>query len=90
MIEQLQKAGVEVALAGISLPPEYGPDYIARINAIYPALAKQYHLRLLPMLLTNVYGVPGDMQDDGHHATAKGNKQVAINVEKLVLPLLKK
>jgi acyl-CoA thioesterase-1 len=90
MIEQLQKSGVEVVLAGISLPPEYGPDYIAKINAIYPALAKQYHLRLLPMLLTDVYGVPGDMQDDGHHATAKGNKQVAVNVDKLVLPLLKK
>jgi acyl-CoA thioesterase-1 len=42
------------------------------------------------MLLTDVYGVPGDMQDDGHHATAKGNKQVAVNVDKLVLPLLKK
>jgi acyl-CoA thioesterase-1 len=90
MIEQLQKSGAEVVLAGISLPPEYGPDYIAKINAIYPALAKQYHLRLLPMLLTDVYGVPGDMQDDGHHATAKGNKQVAVNVDKLVLPLLKK
>jgi acyl-CoA thioesterase-1 len=90
MIELLQKSGAEVVLAGISLPPEYGPEYIAKINAIYPALARRYHLRLLPMLLTGVYGVPGDMQEDGHHATAQGNKQVALNVENLVLPLLKK
>jgi acyl-CoA thioesterase-1 len=90
MIETLQKSGTTVALAGISLPPEYGPEYIAKINAMYPALAKQYHVRLLPMLLTNVYGVAGDMQDDGHHATAKGNVQVAKNVEQLVKPLLKK
>jgi len=90
MIETLQKGGVEVALAGISLPQEYGPDYIAKINAIYPALAKRYHVRLLPFLLKDVYGVPGDMQDDGHHATAKGNVQVAKNVEGLIKPLLKK
>jgi len=90
MIEQLQASGVEVALAGITLPPEYGPDYIAKINAIYPALARQYHLRLLPFLLKDVYNVPGDMQDDGHHATAKGNKQVAVTVEKLIQPMLKK
>lgn len=90
MITTLQKSGAEVVLAGISLPPEYGPDYIAKINAIYPALAKKYHVRLLPFLLKDVYGVPGDMQEDGHHATAKGNVQVAVNVEGLVKPLLKK
>jgi acyl-CoA thioesterase-1 len=90
MIETLQKSGAEVALAGISLPQEYGPDYIAKINAIYPALAKRYHVRLLPFLLKDVYGVPGDMQEDGHHATAKGNVQVAKNVEDLIRPLMKK
>jgi acyl-CoA thioesterase I len=90
MIETLQKSGARVALAGISLPPEYGPDYIAKINAIYPALAKKYHVRLLPFLLKDVYGVPGDMQEDGHHATAKGNKQVAMNVENLIKPMLRK
>ncbi len=90
MIEQLQASGIEVALAGITLPPEYGPEYIAKINAIYPALAKKYHVRLLPFLLKDVYNVPGDMQEDGHHATAKGNRQVAVTVEKLILPMLKK
>jgi acyl-CoA thioesterase-1 len=90
MIETLQKSGAQVALAGISLPPEYGPDYIAKINAIYPALAKKYKVRLLPFLLKDVYGVPGDMQEDGHHATAKGNKQVAENVEELIKPMLRK
>ncbi len=90
MIERLQKDGATVALAGITLPPDYGKDYIAHIDAIYPALAKKYHVRLLPFLLQDVYGLPGDMQGDATHATAKGNKQVALNVEKLVLPLLKK
>ena len=46
--------------------------------------------RLLPFLLKDVYGVAGLMQEDGHHATAKGNKQVAVNVEGLIKPMLKK
>lgn len=90
MIQQLQQSGAQVVLAGITLPPDYGPDYIKQFNAMYPALAKQYHVRLLPFLLKNVYGVPGDMQSDNTHATAKGNKQVAANVEALIKPLIKK
>jgi acyl-CoA thioesterase I len=89
MIDQLQGARIKVALAGITLPPDYGPDYIAKFNAMYPALAKQFHVPLLPFLLKDVYGVPGDMQDDATHATAQGNKQVAANVAALIEPMLK-
>jgi len=89
MIERLQDTGAKVALAGITLPPDYGPDYIAKFNAMYPALAKQYNLPYLPFLLKGVYGVAGDMQDDGIHATAQGNVQVAANVEHLIEPMLK-
>jgi acyl-CoA thioesterase I len=90
IIDQLQKSGAKVVLAGITLPPDYGPDYIKKFDAMYPALAKQYHIRLLPFILKDVYGIPGDMQDDATHATAQGNKQVALNVEALLKPLLKK
>jgi acyl-CoA thioesterase I len=90
IVDQLQKGGTKVVLAGITLPPDYGQDYIKKFDAMYPALAKQYHVRLLPFLLKDVYGVPGDMQSDATHATAQGNKQVAVNVEQLLKPLLKK
>ncbi len=90
MIEQLQRNGARIALAGISLPPQYGTDYITRFDAMYPALAKQFHLPLLPFLLQNVYGVDGDIQPDGVHPTAQGAKQVAANVQKLIQPMLKK
>jgi acyl-CoA thioesterase-1 len=90
MIDRLQDGGSKVALAGITLPPQYGADYISRFDAMYPALAKQYHVPLLPFLLQDVYGVEGDIQSDGVHPTAKGAKQVAVNVEKLIQPLLKK
>jgi acyl-CoA thioesterase-1 len=79
-----------VALAGITLPPDYGPDYIRQFNETYTVLAKKYHVPMLPFLLKDVYGVPGMMQRDQTHATAKGNQVVARNVVPLVTPLLKK
>lgn len=90
MIERLQRGGAKVALAGISLPPQYGNDYIMRFDSMYPALAKQFHVPLLPFLLQHVYGIEGDIQPDGIHPTAQGAQQVAANVEKLIQPMLKK
>ncbi len=90
MIQRLQRSGARVALAGISLPPQYGNDYISKFDSMYPALAKQFHVPLLPFILQGVYGVEGDVQPDGVHPTAQGAKQVAENVEKLIQPMLKK
>jgi len=90
IVRTLKGAGVKVALAGITLPPDYGPDYIKQFDDTYTVLAKKYRVPMLPFLLRDVYGVPGMMQRDQTHATAKGNVVVAQNVKTLVLPLLKK
>lgn len=90
MVASLKRSGTKVVLAGISLPPDYGPDYITSFNAMYPTLARSYHIPLLPFLLKDVYGVPGMMQADRTHATNMGNEVVARNVLPLVEPLLKK
>jgi acyl-CoA thioesterase-1 len=90
MIEALKSSGARVVLAGITLPPDYGPDYVNAFTANYPTLARKYDLPILPFLLQNVYGVPGMMQADNTHATDQGNAIVAKNVLPLVEPLLKK
>jgi acyl-CoA thioesterase-1 len=90
IVATLQHAGIKVALAGITLPPDYGPDYIQQFNRTYTLLARKYRVPMLPFLLKDVYGVPGMMQSDRTHATARGNQVVARNVLALVLPLLKK
>ena len=90
MVATLKKGGTKVALAGITLPPDYGPDYIQKFNESYELLAKKYRVPMLPFLLKGVYGVPGMMQADRTHATAKGNAVVAKNVVSLVQPLLKR
>jgi acyl-CoA thioesterase-1 len=90
IVAALQAAGAKVVLAGITLPPDYGADYVNAFTANYPALAKQYHVPLLPFILKDVYGVPGMMQRDNIHATNKGNEIVAQNVLQLLKPELKK
>jgi acyl-CoA thioesterase-1 len=90
IVSTLQRSGTKVALAGITLPPDYGPDYIRQFNQTYTLLARKYRVPMLPFLLKDVYGVPGMMQRDRTHATARGNQVVARNVLALVLPLLKK
>ncbi|MBW4039456.1 MAG: arylesterase [Acidobacteria bacterium] len=89
IIRQLQASGARVVLAGITLPPDYGKDYIAHFDAMYPALANQFHIPYLPFILQGVYGVPGSMQADNTHATPQGNQQVALNIDHLIQPLLK-
>jgi acyl-CoA thioesterase I len=90
IVATLQHAGSKVALAGITLPPDYGPDYIHQFDETYSVLAKKYQVPLLPFLLKDVYGTAGMMQRDNIHATSKGNQMVARNVLPLVQPLLKK
>lgn len=90
IVSTLKSSGAKVVLAGITLPPNYGPDYISQFNATYTLLAGKYHVPMLPFLLKGVFGVPGMMQEDMTHATASGNEIVAKNVLPLVSPLLKK
>jgi acyl-CoA thioesterase-1 len=90
IVETLKHNGAKVVLAGITLPPDYGPDYIKQFNETYVLIAKKHQVPVLPFLLKGVFGVDGMMQRDRTHATAKGNKAVADNVLPLVAPLLKK
>ena len=90
MIEALQKTGARVVLAGITLPPNYGPEYLNRFNAIYPDLAKRYRLALIPFLLADAAGKPNLMQRDGLHPNAEGTRQVSQNVLRVLEPLLLK
>lgn len=90
MIAAILQSGAKVVLGGITLPPNYGPDYIHQFNAIYASLAAKHHAPLLPFLLQGVYGVSGGMQADGIHATDRGNAQVARNLLPLVTPLLQR
>ena len=88
IIATLRKAGAKIVLAGMTLPPNYGPEYIRSFEAVYKDLANQYRLPLIPFLLSGVGGNPALMQRDGIHPTGEGNRIVAGNVMKSLAPLL--
>jgi acyl-CoA thioesterase-1 len=90
IIATLLHAGSKVVLAGITLPPNYGPDYIRQFDDTYRLAAAKYHTPLLPMLYANVSTIPGAIQEDGVHPTAKGDTLLAQNFLSLLLPLLRK
>jgi len=89
MIKRIKAAGIRLVLLGITLPPNYGPDYVKPFTAMFPALAKQHHLPFLPFLLQHVYQHADMMQPDGIHPNGNGNRIVAQDVYDLVAPVLK-
>jgi acyl-CoA thioesterase I len=90
MVQLSQNAGARVLLVGIRIPPNYGPRYANEFAEIYPELAKQFHLPLVPFLLEKVALDPTLMQDDGLHPNARGEPLVLETLWQGLGPLLKK
>jgi acyl-CoA thioesterase-1 len=90
VLTALENAHVKILLAGITLPPDYGPDYIRSFSQIFRDLAARYHVAFVPMLYVNLVHVPGTIQDDGIHPTAKGSAIIADTLLPALRPLLRK
>jgi acyl-CoA thioesterase-1 len=90
MVRLSQEAGARVLLLGIRIPPNYGPRYTDEFASVFPELAKQYHLPLVPFLLQDVALNPARMQEDGMHPNAVGEAPILDTVWPYLKPLLKK
>jgi acyl-CoA thioesterase-1 len=87
-IELAVRSGARVLLAGMKLPPNYGPEYTAAFEAMFPALAAKHRVALLPFLLEGVAANPELNLPDGIHPNARGAEIVARNVLEALLPLV--
>ena len=90
MTAALHEEGIKVVLAGMTLPPNYGPEYIRSFENVYREVARNSRAPLIPFLLDGVAGTSEYMQRDGLHATAEGNRRVAATVFKTLEPFLRK
>jgi acyl-CoA thioesterase I len=90
MVRMAQAKGAHVLLVGIQIPPNYGPRYTEEFARVFPEVANQYHLPLVPFLLAGVALDPTRMQEDGMHPNAQGEPPVLDTVWHYLKPLLKK
>ena len=90
MVRLSQTAGARVLLVGMRIPPNYGPRYTEQFARVFPEVANQYHLPLVPFLLEKVALDPTRMQQDGMHPNARGEPPVLDTLWPYLKPLLKK
>lgn len=86
MIDASKKIEAKVLLAGMQIPPNYGARYSNQFKALYPKLAEQNELALIPFLLEGIGGNEALVQRDGIHPTAEAQPIIVKNV----LPELEK
>ena len=90
IVSGLQDVGSKIVMAGMEIPPNYGPAYTQAFHRIFADVAASRHTALVPFLLEGVGGHAELNQGDGIHPTAKGYDIVVENVWKALLPLLRK
>lgn len=80
IVRKARGVGARVLLLGMRLPPSYGPLYVRRFEAVYPRLARELDVPLVPFLLEGMAGDPALTLADGLHPNAAGQRVVAGNV----------
>jgi acyl-CoA thioesterase-1 len=87
IIARARARKIDVILAGMEAPPNFGGDYTAGFRTVYAELAKKHGVTLVPFLLEGVAGIDTMNQRDGIHPTAEGARRVADNVWPALRPL---
>jgi acyl-CoA thioesterase-1 len=90
VLTALESAHIKILLAGITLPPNYGQEYILQFDQLFRDLAAKHHAAFVPMIYKDLIHVPGTIQPDGIHPTAKGSDIIAHTLMPVLKPLLHK
>jgi acyl-CoA thioesterase-1 len=80
ILTRLKARKIAVLMCGMVAPPNYGSDYAARFNSIYPDLAKSFAVPLYPFFLEGVAANRKLNQADGLHPTAEGVDIIVNNI----------
>ncbi|TVP82232.1 arylesterase [Thioalkalivibrio sp.] len=80
MVDASESAGAKVLLAGIQIPPNYGPVYTERFAAVFADLAVERELAFVPFLLEGIALEPEMMLEDGIHPSADAQARILQNI----------
>ena len=89
MIEMCLAAHAEVLLAGIQIPPNYGPRYTEPFYALFGEIAEDMKLAFVPFLIDGIPQQPDLMQEDGIHPKAEAQFMILDNVWPILTPMLR-
>ena len=79
---------MRIVVAGMRMPPNFGPDYVAQFAAMFPELVQANPgATLLPFLLEGVGGIARYNQRDQIHPNAEGDRLIAENVWNILEPI---
>jgi acyl-CoA thioesterase-1 len=90
IVRRFEAVGSRVALAGMRIPPNMGAEYVEGFEAVFPRVAQDMGIPLLPFLLEGVAADPNLNQDDGIHPNEEGARMVARLVADFMKPLLQR
>jgi len=88
MARAAQAAGARVLLLGMRIPPNYGPDYTKKFQAIYAEVARQAKVEYVPFVLQGFAEQREMFQPDGVHPTVEAQAKMLDNVWSKLAPLL--
>lgn len=89
MIDLVKQQGGKVLLVGMQLPPNYGPDYTDKFQAMFARVARSSQVRLLPFLLAGMAERRDRFLPDGLHPDAGAQPVLMDNVWRELKPMLK-
>lgn len=90
MIRAARKAGAKVVLAGMQMPPNYGPAYTRDFAQVYRDVAREEKVALIGFFLDGIVFAPGLMQADGIHPNEQGQPLLLANAWPLLAKALGK
>ena len=90
MVTAAQGAGAKVLIAGMQLPPNYGPAYVREFNALFGDVAKARKAALVPYVFEGFGDDLAQFQPDRIHPTAAAQQKILANVGPVLAPLLRK
>lgn len=90
MIASAQKIGARVLLVGMQIPPNYGGDYTRKFASVFPKLASESKVALVPFFLAPLLERPDLFQSDRLHPTAEAQPLLLESIWPRLQPLLVK
>jgi len=89
MVDASRKAGAQVLLVGMRMPPNYGPDYTTRFEAAFRELSKANRVRLVPFMMEGFADQRHYFQADGIHPVAEAQPLILDTIWRELKPLLR-